>query len=52
MTDNAEKISRRDQILQALAHMLENNPGARITTANLAKAVGEMLHPCCGVPDT
>ncbi|MFC3678510.1 nucleoid occlusion factor SlmA [Bacterioplanoides pacificum] len=40
MTDNAEKISRRDQILQALAHMLENNPGARITTANLAKAVG------------
>lgn len=40
MTDNAEKISRRDQILQALAHMLETNPGARITTANLAKAVG------------
>jgi len=40
MTDNAEKISRRDQILQALAHMLETNPGARITTASLAKAVG------------
>lgn len=40
MTDNVEKISRRDQILQALAHMLETNPGARITTASLAKAVG------------
>ncbi|WP_420589380.1 nucleoid occlusion factor SlmA [Bacterioplanoides sp.] len=40
MTENAEKISRRDQILQALAHMLETNPGARITTASLAKAVG------------
>lgn len=40
MTDTAEKISRRDQILQALAHMLETNPGARITTASLAKAVG------------
>ncbi|MEC8444431.1 MAG: nucleoid occlusion factor SlmA [Pseudomonadota bacterium] len=40
MTDNAEKLSRRDQILQCLAHMLESNPGARITTASLAKEVG------------
>lgn len=40
MSDNSEKMSRRDQILQALAHMLESNPGARITTASLAKAVG------------
>lgn len=40
MTVNTEKISRRDQILQALAHMLETNPGARITTASLARAVG------------
>lgn len=35
-----KKISRRDQILQALAQMLENNPGGRITTASLAKQVG------------
>ncbi|WP_207061792.1 nucleoid occlusion factor SlmA [Motiliproteus sp. SC1-56] len=34
------KVSRREQILQALAHMLEINPGARITTAALAKEVG------------
>lgn len=34
------KISRRDQILQALVLMLENNPGARVTTASLAKEVG------------
>jgi len=40
MTDTSEKLSRRDQILQALAHMLETNPGARITTASLAKEVG------------
>ncbi|WP_370314511.1 nucleoid occlusion factor SlmA [Thalassolituus sp.] len=40
MTDNSDKLSRRDQILQALAHMLETNPGARITTASLAKEVG------------
>ncbi|MDB6063748.1 MAG: nucleoid occlusion factor SlmA [Verrucomicrobiaceae bacterium] len=33
-------ISRRDQILQALAHMLEMSPGERITTAGLAKTVG------------
>jgi TetR/AcrR family transcriptional regulator len=40
MTESAEKISRRDQILQSLAHMLETDPGARITTAKLASAVG------------
>lgn len=40
MTEAAPKISRREQILQSLAHMLEINPGARITTANLAKEVG------------
>lgn len=32
--------TRRQQILQALAHMLEASPGERITTANLAKEVG------------
>ncbi len=35
-----EKISRREQILQCLAQMLEVNPGQRITTAALAKEVG------------
>ena len=40
MSEQNENISRRDQILQALVHMLETNPGARITTASLAKAVG------------
>jgi len=35
-----QKVSRRQQILEALAHMLENSPGARITTAALAKEVG------------
>lgn len=39
MTDS-QKISRREQILQSLAQMLEGNPGARITTAALAKEVG------------
>ncbi|HEX6590644.1 MAG TPA: nucleoid occlusion factor SlmA, partial [Moraxellaceae bacterium] len=34
------KISRREHILQALAAMLESQPGARITTAALAKEVG------------
>lgn len=34
------KVSRREQILQALAHMLEGNPGQRITTAALAREVG------------
>ena len=35
-----QKISRREQILQALAQMLEVNPGQRITTAALAREVG------------
>ena len=40
MAELTEATSRRDQILQALAQMLENNPGQTITTAKLAKAVG------------
>lgn len=36
----SEAPSRRDQILQALAHMLETNPGQTMTTAKLAKTVG------------
>ena len=32
--------NRREQILQAFAHMLESRPGARITTAALAAEVG------------
>lgn len=43
MTDTAahpEKISRKQHILQALAHMLEANPGELVTTASLAKEVG------------
>ena len=35
-----EKLSRKEQILQCLAHELEKSPGNRITTAGLAKAVG------------
>jgi len=38
--DNSHKVSRKDQILQALARMLETAPGERITTAALAKEVG------------
>ena len=38
--DKPQKISRKEQILQALAHMLENAPGERITTSSLAKEVG------------
>jgi TetR/AcrR family transcriptional regulator len=34
------KPSRKEQILQSLATMLEQNPGGRITTAGLAKQVG------------
>lgn len=34
------KSQRRQQILEALAHMLEASPGNRITTAGLAKQVG------------
>ena len=40
MTDTQQKPSRRQQILEALAHELEINPGERITTAGLARAVG------------
>jgi len=35
-----KKSQRRQQILEALAHMLEINPGERITTAGLAREVG------------
>lgn len=34
------KSNRKEQILQCLAVMLENNPGQRITTAKLAQQVG------------
>ena len=36
----SKKPNRRAQILQALASMLETNPGQRITTAKLAAQVG------------
>ena len=36
----ATKISRRQQILESLALMLQDSPGERITTAALAKKVG------------
>lgn len=38
--NNKDKPSRRQQILEALAHELEKSPGERITTAGLARAVG------------
>lgn len=37
---STQKVSRKQQILEALARELELNPGIPITTANLAKAVG------------
>lgn len=37
---NKKKINRKDDILRALAVMLEGQPGQRITTAKLAKEVG------------
>ena len=40
MNNSQTKISRREQILAALAEKLEDSPGERITTAILAKAVG------------
>ncbi len=40
MTKSIQKVTRRQQILQALAYMLEASPGARITTSALAKEVG------------
>lgn len=39
-TEKTSTTPRRQQILQSLARMLENAPGARITTAALAKEVG------------
>ncbi len=38
--DKESKISRKQSILEALARELEEKPGERITTAQLAKAVG------------
>ena len=38
--EQSQKISRKEQILQSLATMLEQNPGARVTTAGLARQVG------------
>jgi len=40
MSKTGTNISRREQILSALAKMLEDSPGERITTSALAKAVG------------
>jgi TetR/AcrR family transcriptional regulator len=40
MSKAGNNISRREQILAALAKMLEDSPGERITTSALAKAVG------------
>ncbi|MGL5948314.1 MAG: nucleoid occlusion factor SlmA [Aeromonas sp.] len=40
MASSNQKPNRREEILQALAHMLETSPGQRITTARLAKEVG------------
>jgi len=38
--ESTNKVSRKDQILQALARMLEAAPGERVTTAALAREVG------------
>lgn len=40
MPTTIKKSSRRQQILESLAYMLEENKGARITTARLASEVG------------
>lgn len=40
MTQATDKQNRREQILQALALMLEEDSGKRITTASLARQVG------------
>ena len=39
-TTSAKNNNRKAQIMQALARELELNPGKKVTTANLAKAVG------------
>ena len=40
MTTEKMALSRRDQILRAVALMLETRPGERVTTAGLAREVG------------
>ncbi|RZA09160.1 MAG: nucleoid occlusion factor SlmA, partial [Moraxellaceae bacterium] len=40
MSKAGNTLSRREQILTALAKMLEESPGERITTSALAKSVG------------
>ena len=40
MIKTGTRISRRQQILTALAKMLQDSPGERITTSALAKSVG------------
>ena len=40
MEEKPQKPSRRQHILESVAHMLEVSPGARITTAALASEVG------------
>jgi TetR/AcrR family transcriptional regulator len=40
MADGSRRSDRRQHILETLAHMLEAEPGNRITTARLAAAVG------------
>lgn len=40
MANNPDNLSRKEQILRALASMLEANPGGLITTAALAREVG------------
>ena len=40
MSKVKQRGERRQQILETLAKMLEESPGARITTAKLAKNVG------------
>ncbi len=40
MAERAPRGQRRQQMLEVLAHMLENSPGQRITTAALAKELG------------
>ena len=40
MMTKEKKVPRRQLILEALARELEQNPGDRITTASLSKAVG------------
>ncbi|WP_417515777.1 nucleoid occlusion factor SlmA [Marinobacter sp.] len=40
MATTDQKPSRREAILHALLQLLENDPGARITTSVLAKSVG------------